>query len=58
MAVAAANIHELYIAYFGRAADKAGLDYWLAEGQKEGVTLEVIASRFPTRLKPRASTAY
>ncbi|MBP8813139.1 MAG: DUF4214 domain-containing protein [Laribacter sp.] len=51
MAVAAANIHELYIAYFGRAADKAGLDYWLAEGQKEGVTLEVIAKSFSDQVE-------
>ena len=25
-------LNQLYVAYFGRAADPAGLDYWFAEG--------------------------
>ena len=28
----ASQLQQLYIAYFGRAADPTGLDYWVAEG--------------------------
>tara|TARA_Y100001968_G_scaffold47895_1_gene38159 strand:+ start:5831 stop:12373 length:6543 start_codon:yes stop_codon:yes gene_type:complete len=28
----ATQLQQLYVAYFGRAADPAGLDYWVAEG--------------------------
>ncbi|MEH2416010.1 DUF4214 domain-containing protein [Nostoc sp.] len=39
------SITKLYITYFGRAADPAGLDYWLGQG-KQGVSLETIATSF------------
>jgi len=28
----ASQLQQLYVAYFGRAADPAGLDYWVAKG--------------------------
>jgi hypothetical protein len=31
MAITSAQVQQLYVAYLGRAADKAGLDYWLNE---------------------------
>ncbi|MDF2641115.1 MAG: outer rane adhesin-like protein, partial [Pseudomonas sp.] len=31
MATTSAQVQQLYVAYLGRAADKAGLDYWLNE---------------------------
>jgi len=31
MAITTAQIQQLYVAYLGRAADKAGLDYWSAQ---------------------------
>ncbi len=31
MATTSAQVQQLYVAYLGRAADKAGLDYWLGE---------------------------
>ena len=34
------QIQELYVAYFGRAADPAGLDYW----EKAGTSKEAFAS--------------
>ncbi|MBP9526733.1 MAG: DUF4214 domain-containing protein, partial [Laribacter sp.] len=55
MAVPAKNIHELYVAYWGRAADPDGLAYWLAESQKEGVTLEVIAKSFSDQAEAQAA---
>ena len=36
MANATSNeLQELYVAYFGRAADPAGLDYWVAAGTSQ-----------------------
>lgn len=31
MAITSAQVQQLYVAYLGRAADKAGIDYWLNE---------------------------
>lgn len=38
--VTTAQIQEIYIGYLGRAADKAGLDYWVAEITSDNLTLE------------------
>ena len=38
MATTSAQIQQLYVAYLGRAADKAGLDYWLAQTNASGTT--------------------
>ena len=39
MATTTAQIQQLYVAYLGRAADKAGLDYWLNELNADNATL-------------------
>ena len=39
MAVTSAQVQELYVGLLGRAADKAGLDYWVGELNKAGTTL-------------------
>ena len=39
MATTSAQVQQLYVAYLGRAADKAGLDYWLNELNAENATL-------------------
>lgn len=48
MAVTSAQIQELYIGYFGRPADQAGLNYWLAatNATNSTVTLNDIRSSF------------
>lgn len=39
MATTSAQIQQLYVAYLGRAADKAGLDYWSTQLNAENATL-------------------
>ena len=39
MATTTAQVQQLYVAYLGRAADKAGLDYWTAELNADPATL-------------------
>ena len=48
MAITSQQVQELYIAYLGRGADKAGLDYWLAELNAEPavLTLENLRANF------------
>lgn len=48
MAVTSAQIQELYIGYFGRPADQAGLNYWLsaANATNSTVTLDSIRDSF------------
>lgn len=48
MATTSAQIQELYVAYLGRAADKAGLDYWSAElnATPATLTLEDLRANF------------
>lgn len=48
MAVTSAQVQELYVAYLGRAADKAGLDYWMAElnASPAVLTLENLRANF------------
>ena len=48
MATTTAQIQQLYVAYLGRAADKAGLDYWSAELNAEPavLTLEDLRANF------------
>ncbi|QPI09206.1 DUF4214 domain-containing protein [Stutzerimonas stutzeri] len=48
MAVTTAQVQELYVAFLGRAADKAGLDYWMAELNAEPavLTLENLRANF------------
>lgn len=38
MAVTSAQIQQLYVGYFGRPADQAGLNYWLAAGNNANST--------------------
>ena len=40
------EIIELYVATFGRAPDKAGLDYWLQEMKNNNWTMEKVATSF------------
>lgn len=48
MAVTSKQVQELYVAYLGRAADKAGLEYWLGElnNPASGLTLENLRANF------------
>lgn len=48
MAITSAQVQQLYVAYLGRAADKAGLDYWLKElnAEKPTLTLENLRANF------------
>lgn len=48
MAVTTAQVQELYVAFLGRAADKAGLDYWMAElnATPAVLTLENLRTNF------------
>ena len=41
-----AKIMELYTAYFNRAADKDGVDYWAKEMDTKGWTLDDVAKTF------------
>ena len=48
MATTSAQVQQLYVAYLGRAADKAGLDYWLKElnADEATLTLENLRANF------------
>ena len=48
MAVTSAQIQQLYVGYFGRPADQAGLNYWLAASNAANstVTLDSIRASF------------
>ena len=54
MATTSAQIQQLYVAYLGRAADKAGLDYWLAATNSTDttpakLTLDDLRTNFTTQ---------
>lgn len=59
MAVTAQQVQQLYVGYLGRAADQAGLDYWLAELNAENatLTLENLRSNFVNE-QPEYTNAY
>lgn len=59
MATTSAQVQQLYVAYLGRAADKAGLDYWLNElnGDEPTLTLENLRSNFVNE-QPEYTDAY
>jgi hypothetical protein len=59
MATTTAQVQQLYVAYLGRAADKAGLDYWMAElnASPAVLTLENLRSNFVNE-QPEYSSAY
>ncbi|NBB13720.1 DUF4214 domain-containing protein [Pseudomonas sp. SLFW] len=51
MATTTAQIQQLYVAYLGRAADKAGLDYWSAQlnATNATLTLDDLRTNFTTQ---------
>ena len=59
MATTSAQVQQLYVAYLGRAADKAGLDYWLNELNAESATLTLddLRSNFVNE-QPEYADAY
>lgn len=59
MATTSAQIQQLYVAYLGRAADKAGLDYWFNQlnASPATLTLEDLRSNFVNE-QPEYSNAY
>ncbi|MFT8233719.1 hypothetical protein ACLNBI_19475 [Pseudomonas guariconensis] len=59
MAITSAQVQQLYVAYLGRAADKAGMDYWLNElnASPAKMTLENLRSNF-TNEQPEYQNAY
>jgi hypothetical protein len=62
MAITSAQIQQLYVAYLGRAADKAGLDYWLNDlnGSTTApatLTLENLRANFVNE-QPEYTSAY
>lgn len=59
MAITSAQVQQLYVAYLGRAADKAGLDYWLGELNAEPakITLEQVRANFVNE-QPEYADAY
>ena len=59
MAVTAQQVQQLYVGYLGRAADQAGLDYWLSELNAENatLTLENLRSNFVNE-QPEYADAY
>lgn len=59
MAVTAQQLQQLYVGYLGRAADQAGLDYWLTELNAEGatITLENVRANFVNE-QPEYADAY
>lgn len=62
MAITSAQVQQLYVAYLGRAADKAGLDYWLNElnGSTTApatLTLENLRANFVNE-QPEYTAAY
>ena len=50
------QVLELYTAYFNRAADKAGVDYWTNEMDTKGWTLDQVAQSFADQTE--YTTAY
>ncbi len=59
MAVTAQQVQQLYVGYLGRAADQAGLDYWLNElnAENSSLTLENLRSNFVNE-QPEYAAAY
>ena len=59
MAITTAQIQQLYFAYLGRAADKAGLDYWSEQlnAAKPVLTLESLRANFVNE-QPEYVNAY
>lgn len=59
MAITSAQVQQLYVAYLGRAADKAGLDYWLGElnANPATITLEQVRANFVNE-QPEYAAAY
>ena len=59
MAITTAQIQQLYVAYLGRAADKAGLDYWSQQlnAAKPVLTLESLRANFVNE-QPEYVNAY
>lgn len=59
MAITSAQVQQLYVAYLGRAADKAGLDYWLGElnATPATITLEQVRANFVNE-QPEYANAY
>ena len=59
MATTSAQVQQLYVAYLGRAADKAGLDYWMAElnSVPATLTLENLRANFVNE-QPEYADAY
>jgi len=59
MAITTAQIQQLYVAYLGRAADKAGLDYWSEQlnAAKPVLTLESLRANFVNE-QPEYVNAY
>ena len=62
MAITTAQIQQLYVAYLGRAADKAGLDYWSAQLNGTAttpatLTLENLRANFVNE-QPEYTNAY
>ena len=59
MAITTAQIQQLYVAYLGRAADKAGLDYWDAQlnATPATLTLENLRANFVNE-QPEYAAAY
>ena len=59
MAITTAQIQQLYVAYLGRAADKAGLDYWSEQlnAAKPVLTLETLRANFVNE-QPEYVNAY
>ena len=59
MATTSAQVQQLYVAYLGRAADKAGLDYWLDElnASPATLTLEDLRANFVNE-QPEYADAY
>jgi hypothetical protein len=62
MAITTAQIQQLYVAYLGRAADKAGLDYWNAQlngsiDTPATLTLENLRANFVNE-QPEYTNAY
>ena len=59
IAITTAQIQQLYVAYLGRAADKAGLDYWSQQlnAEKPVLTLENLRANFVNE-QPEYVNAY
>lgn len=58
MAVTSAQVQELYVGLLGRAADKAGLDYWVGQLNATGstLTLENLRANFVNEQPEYAAT--